>query len=51
MPQDDPQSLSREETSALLANIFQKNGFPAGETDLPIQADALHVIKYVANKP
>ncbi len=51
MPQDDPQTLSREDTSALLAFIFVKNSFPAGETPLTTDRDALGKIKYLANKP
>jgi mono/diheme cytochrome c family protein len=51
MPQDNPQSLSREETATLLAFIFSKNGFPAGTTDLSDRSEMLGTIKYQANKP
>lgn len=51
MPQDDPQTLNREDTSAMLAYMFVKNGFPSGETPLPTTGDALSQIKYLANKP
>src|SRR6266550_6011086 len=34
MPQDNPESLSREEVALILAFLFQRNGFPAGSTDL-----------------
>jgi mono/diheme cytochrome c family protein len=51
MPQDNPQSLSREETAALLAYIFSKNSFPAGEAALSPQGEVLTQIKYMANKP
>jgi mono/diheme cytochrome c family protein len=50
MPQDDPQSLSRDQTAQVLAFMFQKNGFPAGEMELPGASDALHSIMYVATK-
>jgi mono/diheme cytochrome c family protein len=51
MPQDNPQSLSREDVSALLAFIFSKNSFPAGQTDVPTDGTVLGQIKYMANKP
>jgi quinoprotein glucose dehydrogenase len=51
MPQDAPQSLSREETASVLAFIFSKNNFPAGETDLSDRGEMLGMIKYVATKP
>src|SRR5438128_1181608 len=50
MPQDNPQSLTREETAALLAYILQKNGFPAGANDLSDRSEMLGQIKYQANK-
>ncbi len=51
MPQDNPQSLTREEAAALLAFIFQKNGFPSGDSDLSERGEMLGQIKYQANKP
>ena len=52
MPQDAPRSLSREETTAVLAYILQKNSFPAGQADLSDQMDALKQIQYsVMKKP
>ena len=51
MPQDNPQSLSREDTAAILAYLFSKNSFPVGQTELPTQGDVLGQIKYMANKP
>jgi S-disulfanyl-L-cysteine oxidoreductase SoxD len=50
MPQDNPQSLTREEVASLLAFIFQKNGFPAGTNDLSDRSEMLGMIKYQANK-
>ena len=47
MPQDAPQSLSREETVNLMAYIFSKNNFPAGEIDLSERGEMLGTIKYV----
>jgi mono/diheme cytochrome c family protein len=51
MPQDDPQSMSREDTAAVLAYMFTKSSFPAGSTPLPSDGDLLARIKYLANKP
>jgi mono/diheme cytochrome c family protein len=51
MPQDNPGSLSRDETASILSYILQKNGFPSGATDLSSAAEALASIKYVAVKP
>jgi len=51
MPQDAPQSLGREEASALIAYLLMKNNFPAGETDLSERGEMLGIIKYVATKP
>ena len=51
MPQDAPQSLTREETTALLSFLFSKNNFPAGDIDLSERGEMLGTIKYVATKP
>jgi len=51
MPADKPGSLSRPETADLLAFILQKGSFPAGQADLPSEADGLKAIKFVAKKP
>lgn len=51
MPQDNPQSLSREQTAELVATILRGNQMPAGEADLPFQTEYLRMIKYKANKP
>ena len=51
MPQDNPQSLSREQTAELVATILKGNRMPAGQADLPVQTEYLRMIKYKANKP
>lgn len=51
MPQDNPQSLSREETAELVATILKGNGMPVGQADLPAQTENLKTIKYKAKKP
>jgi len=50
MPADKPGSLSRPETVDIIAFILQKASFPAGQTDLPSEADSLKGIKF-AKKP
>src|SRR5262245_12553830 len=51
MPQDDPQSMGREETANILAYHLSKNNFPSGEGDLSERGEMLGTIKYVATKP
>jgi hypothetical protein len=51
MPQDNPQSLSREQTADLIALILKGNKLPSGQADLPFQTENLKMIKYKANKP
>jgi mono/diheme cytochrome c family protein len=51
MPQDNPQSLSREQTADLVAAILRANQMPAGQTELPSQPESLKQIKYLAKKP
>lgn len=51
MPQDNPQSLSRDQTAELVATILKGNRMPAGQADLPVQPEYLRMIKYKANKP
>ena len=51
MPADKPGSLSRQEVADVVAFILSKASFPAGQTELPSQPDALKGIKFVAKKP
>lgn len=51
MPQNNPGSLTSEENSDILAYILNKDGFPAGDTELPAQTQVLRTIKFVAIKP
>jgi mono/diheme cytochrome c family protein len=51
MPQDNPQSLTRDQVADLVALILNRNRMPAGQADLPGQAEPLKAIKYKANKP
>jgi mono/diheme cytochrome c family protein len=51
MPQDNPQSLTREQTADLVAAILHANQMPAGQTELPSQAESLKQVKYLGKKP
>lgn len=51
MPQNNPGSLSRQQNADILAAMLKKGNFPAGNTDLPVEADALKALKFVAAKP
>lgn len=51
MPQDNPQSLTRDQVADLLAFILKSNKVPAGQADLPASTESLKAIKYKANKP
>jgi len=51
MPADKPGSLSRQDTADIIAFILQKGSLPAGQTDLPSEADALKGIKFLAKQP
>ena len=50
MPDDEPNTLSRQQVADVLAFVFKFNKFPAGETELPTQAEVLKQIKFVATK-
>jgi mono/diheme cytochrome c family protein len=51
MPQDNPQSLTRDQVADLITLILKRNNVPAGQADLPAAAESLKAIKYKANKP
>jgi len=51
MPQDDPGSLSRQQTADTLAFVLSKNGFPVGQTELAREAEVVKAILFEANKP
>ncbi len=50
MPADKPGSLSRAQNADILSYIFQVNGFPAGKTELPSDAESLKKIRIEAKK-
>ena len=51
MPQDNPGSLSRQQTADILAFILSRGGFPAGEIELAREAEVLKQIRFEAIKP
>ena len=48
MPQDKPGSLSRQQTADVVAYILSFNKAPAGQTELPGDAEVLKAINIVA---
>jgi len=51
MPQDNPGSLSRQQTADILAFVLSRGGFPAGKTELAREAEVLKRIRFEATKP
>jgi mono/diheme cytochrome c family protein len=47
MPADAPGTLKPADAADVIAFILAKGGFPAGEAELPAEADALKEIKFV----
>ena len=46
MPEDNPGSLKKEEYADVIAYLLKLNNFPAGETELPVEKDALSEILF-----
>jgi len=51
MPNDDPGSLSRQQSADYLAYILLANRFPAGKSELAIDIEMLKQIRFEASKP
>ena len=51
MPQDDPGRLTSERKLDVLAYMLSVGKFPAGNTDLPREAQVLSQIRYESTKP
>jgi hypothetical protein len=51
MPKDRPGSLSRDANADIIAYILSVNKFPAGQRELPGDAQTLNQIKFDAVKP
>ena len=46
MPQDNPGSLSRQQTADVVAFVLSKNGFPAGKKELAREAEVVKQIRF-----
>jgi len=51
MPQNAPGSLSRAQVADILSFMLYRGQYPAGQKDLPTQAELLGGIKFLAQKP
>ncbi len=51
MPDDNPGTMSRQQIADVLTYVLSVNKFPAGEAELPTQAEVLNQIKFLATKP
>ena len=51
MPLAKPGTLSRQQVADLLAFVLSMNKFPAGEIELPRQAEVLNQITFLSTKP
>ena len=51
MPLDAPGTLSRQETTDIIAYLLRQNRFPVGTADLSSESAQLGMVTYVATKP
>ena len=51
MPPTNPGSVSAKEKVDIIAYILKSAGFPAGESELAAEPEALKIIKFEATKP
>ena len=51
MPNDDPGSLSRQQSADYLAYILLANDFPAGKSELPVDMETLKQIRFETPRP
>ncbi|MEE2964664.1 MAG: cytochrome c [Acidobacteriota bacterium] len=51
MPQGEPSTVSRQDKADILAFMFERSGFPAGETELASRTAMLAGINFVAEAP
>ena len=51
MPQDNPGSLSRQQTADIVAFVLSKGGFPEGKSEVAREAEVLKTIRFEENKP
>jgi mono/diheme cytochrome c family protein len=51
MPPDNPTIMTRPQKADVVAFILSKGSFPAGDSELPTQAEVLRTIRFLATKP
>jgi len=51
MPADKPGSVSRQDNADIVTFLLSRNGFPAGDAELPTQSEILKTIKILTQKP
>ena len=51
MPLGKPGTLGRQQVADLLAFVLSANKFPAGEYELPRQAEVLHQMTFLSTRP
>ena len=51
MPEDNPGSMTRQESADVLAFILFRSDFPAGETELASKTELLMPIQFLATRP
>jgi S-disulfanyl-L-cysteine oxidoreductase SoxD len=51
MPQDDPGTLTPQQSADLVAFILSFNKYPAGDAELPVSDESLAAIRIEAKKP
>jgi quinoprotein glucose dehydrogenase len=51
MPLNAPGTLSRQQCADILSYMLSKDGFPAGQSELPTQTEVLRETKFLGAKP
>ncbi len=51
MPQNSPGGLSRQQYADILSYMLSKDGYPAGQIELPPQTETLKETKFLSMKP
>jgi hypothetical protein len=51
MPQNNPNSLSRQQNADILAAMLRKGSYPPGTAELATQSEVLNTIQFTAQKP
>jgi mono/diheme cytochrome c family protein len=51
MPQNNPNSLSRQQNADILAFMLRKGNYPVGTTELATQSEVLNTIQFAAQNP